>query len=50
MANLTVTIDGRVLKRARNRAIEQGTSVNAVVSDYLHPYAGMGQTESGLSG
>lgn len=50
MANLTVTIDGRVLKRARIRAIEQGTSVNAVVSDYLQRYAGLGQTESGLSG
>lgn len=50
MANLTLTIDERVLKRARIRAIEQGTSVNALVSDYLHRYAGLGQTQSGLSG
>jgi plasmid stability protein len=40
MANLTVTIDDEVLKRARLRATEQGTSVNAVVRDYLEQYAG----------
>ena len=40
MANLTVTIDDEVLKRARLRATEQGTSVNAVVRAYLEQYAG----------
>ena len=40
MANLTVTVDDEVLKRARLRATEQGTSVNAVVRDYLEQYAG----------
>jgi plasmid stability protein len=40
MANLTITIDDEVLKRARLRATEQGTSVNAVVRDYLEQYAG----------
>ncbi|MEW6747791.1 MAG: DUF6364 family protein [Planctomycetota bacterium] len=40
MANLTVTVDDEVLKRARIRALEQGTSVNAVVRDYLEAYAG----------
>lgn len=41
MANLTVTIEGDTLKRARMRALEEGTSVNAVVRDYLTDYAGM---------
>jgi plasmid stability protein len=40
MANLTLTIDEEVLKRARIRALEQGTSVNAVVREYLASYAG----------
>lgn len=40
MANLTITIDDEVLKRARVRATEQGTSVNAVLRDYLEQYAG----------
>ena len=40
MANLTITIDDEVLKRARLRATEQGTSVNAVVREYLEQYAG----------
>ena len=50
MANLTVTVPEQVLKRARIRAIEQGTSVNAVVSDYLERYAGLSGTEAGLAG
>ena len=40
MANLTITIDDDILKRARLRATEQGTSVNAVVREYLEQYAG----------
>jgi hypothetical protein len=40
MANLTITVDEEVLKRARLRATEQGTSVNAVVRHYLEQYAG----------
>ena len=41
MANLTIVIEGDTLKRARMRALEEGTSVNAVVRDYLADYAGM---------
>lgn len=41
MANLTVTIDDEVLKRARIRALEQGTSVSAIVADHLRRYAGV---------
>lgn len=37
--NLTITVDDEVLKRARIRALEQDTSVNAVLRDYLESYA-----------
>jgi hypothetical protein len=40
MANLTITIDDDVLLRARKRALDQGTSVNAVLRDYLQTYVG----------
>ncbi len=49
MANLTVTIDEKVLKRARIRALERGTSVNAVVSEYLERFAGTGTTAAALA-
>ena len=35
MANLTITVPDEILKSARRRALEQGTSVNAVLRDYL---------------
>ena len=35
MANLTLVIEDHVLKRARVKAAEDGTSVNAVVRDHL---------------
>ena len=41
VANLTLAIDDETLKKARIRALEQGTSVNAVVRDYLEVYAGI---------
>ena len=49
MPNLTVTVDEHVLRRARIRALEQGTSVNALVSDYLARYAGVGTTAKALT-
>ncbi len=42
MANLTLTIDAQLLKRARMRALEQDTSVNALVRAYLEDLAGQG--------
>ena len=36
---LTLTIDEETLRRARIRALEQGTSVNAVVREFLQRYA-----------
>jgi hypothetical protein len=40
MANLTLTIDKEVLRRARVRAVNEGTSVNEVVRQHLERYAG----------
>lgn len=39
MANLTLSIDDDVLRLARIRALEQNTSVNALVRDYLEDLA-----------
>ncbi|MFC1859224.1 hypothetical protein ACFL9U_14535 [Thermodesulfobacteriota bacterium] len=41
MSNLTVTIDDDILKKARLRAIDQGTSVNALLRDFLKAYSGL---------
>lgn len=48
MANLTLTIDEEMLKRARIKALQQGTSVNALVREYLAVYTGVDQEESGI--
>ena len=50
MANLTIAIDDRLLKQARMRALEDGTSVNALLRTYLERYAGAGDTGEALSG
>lgn len=39
MANLTVTIDDEVLRKARIRALELGSSVNRLVAEYLGAFA-----------
>ena len=39
VANLTLVIDDDTLRRARIRALEEGTSVNAVVRAYLERFA-----------
>lgn len=41
MTNLTITVDEGTLKRARMRALEEDTSVNAVLREYLEEYAGV---------
>jgi hypothetical protein len=43
MTKVTITID-EVLRRARVRAAEQGTSVNGILHDYLQSYAAAGHT------
>lgn len=40
MSNLTITIDEELLRRARMRALQQGTSVNALLREYLEAFAG----------
>lgn len=38
--NLTITVDDETLRKARIRALNQGTSVNAVLREFLASYAG----------
>ena len=40
MANLTLSIDDELLRRARMRALELRTTVNALVREYLESFTG----------
>jgi len=40
VTNLTLAIEDDLLKRARLRAIEEGTSVNEIVREFLRDYSG----------
>lgn len=46
MSNLTITVDDEVLKKARIRALEQGSSVNAVLRELLEAYAGVASSQA----
>lgn len=46
MANLTISVDDDLLLRARVRALQQGTSVNALLRAYLESYAGVDAMEA----
>ena len=39
--NLTITVEARTVRKARIRALEENTSVNAVLRDHLATYAGL---------
>lgn len=39
MSNLTLSLDDEVVRQARIRAIQEGTSVSAQVRDFLQRYA-----------
>ncbi len=41
MSNLTISIDEEILKKARMRALGEGTSVNAILRQHLERYVGM---------
>jgi plasmid stability protein len=41
MANLTITVNDDSLKKARIRAIQEGTSVNALLREYLDSYSNL---------
>ena len=43
--NLTITVDDDVLLQARKRALEEGTSVNAVLREYLEHYSSSGRQQ-----
>jgi hypothetical protein len=45
VANLTLSVDDEVLKRARIRALEQGTSVNAILAERLQAFAREGEAQ-----
>lgn len=45
MANLTIVVDDGTLKKARMRALEEDTSVNAVLREYLEENAGRRQEQ-----
>ncbi|MGP0102520.1 MAG: DUF6364 family protein [Solirubrobacteraceae bacterium] len=49
MTNLTLTIDDELLKRARIRALEQDTSVNALVREYLEQLAARRPDRDGMN-
>jgi len=49
MTNLTLTIDEELLKRARIRALEQDTSVNALVREYLEALAGQAKAQDAIN-
>ena len=38
MPNLTITVDEQVLKKARIKALEEGTSVDALLRSFLERY------------
>jgi len=44
-SNLTITVDDEALRRARIRALQQGTSVNAILREFLEAYAGTRQDQ-----
>ena len=46
MTNLTLAVDHDLLHRARVRAAEEGTSVNAVVRDLLSAYSAVDRVDA----
>lgn len=49
ITNLTLAIDEHVLRRARIRAMQHGTSVNALVRDYITRLAGESEAAEGVA-
>lgn len=50
MANLTLSLDDDLLKRARIRALERDTSVNALVRNYLEDFVAASSRPSAVAG
>lgn len=49
MANLTLTVDDHLLKRARMVALQRNTSVNAAVREFLERFSGADESAEALS-
>lgn len=49
MTNVTLTIDDDILRMARIKALELGTSVNALVREYLRQLAGRSTAAEGVA-
>jgi plasmid stability protein len=49
MANLTLALDADLIRRARTKAAEQGTSVNALVREHLETYVGPSDAAIGVA-
>lgn len=47
MSNLTISVDDQLIRRARVRAIEQGTSLSAKVREFLQDY--VNEPQAGLA-
>ena len=47
MANLTLVVNDDLLRRARIRALERGTSIHAVVREFLEVYSGTAALREG---
>ncbi len=45
MTNVTISIDEKDLKKARILALQQGTSLNAVIREYVQSYIGKAKRE-----
>ncbi len=45
MSNLTLSVDEQLIRRARMRAIEQGTSLSAKVREFLQDYVDGSQSD-----
>lgn len=43
MTNLTIAVDEDLLRRARIRALQEGSSVNALLRDFLSHYVDEGE-------
>ena len=50
MANLTFSVDDVLLKRARIKALGEGTSVDTLLREYLKAYVATQQTQRALAG
>jgi post-segregation antitoxin (ccd killing protein) len=44
MSNLTITVEDDLLRRARQKATEEGTSINAAIRDFLEEWTARRQT------